>query len=230
MSLTLYLHPLATFCHKVLIALYENQTPFEPHIVDLMDATASAQFLDMWPVGKIPVLRDDSRDRTIPETSIIIEYLQRHYPGTQPLLPTDPDANLEARLWDRFYDLYVQVPMQKIVIDRLRAEGEHDPRGVADAVAALNTAYGMIERHMADKTWATGEAFTIADCAAAPALFFADIVAPFSPTHPNLAAYFGRLEQRPSFIRAIEEAKPYFHMFPHKEKMPARYRVGSSIA
>ena len=129
----------------------------------------------------MPVLRDESRDRTIPETSIIIEYLDQHYPGRRPLLPAADDARLDARLWDRFFDLYVQVPMQKIVIDRLRGEGEHDPRGVAEARATLRTAYDMIERQMAGKTWAIGEDFSIADCAAAPALFYAGIVAPFSP-------------------------------------------------
>jgi glutathione S-transferase len=223
MALVLYFHPLASFCHKVLIALYENETPFEGRIVDLMDDAASARFLDLWPVGKIPVLRDESRDQTLPETTIIIEYLERHYPGPRPLLPADEARRLEARLWDRFYDLYVQVPMQKIVTDHFRPEGEHDPRGVADAKATLGVAYGMIERAMADKTWAAGEAFGLADCAAAPALFFADIVAPFSATHPHTAAYFERLVQRVSFKRAIAEAQPYFHLFPYKEAIPARF-------
>jgi glutathione S-transferase len=129
MSLTLYYHPLASFCHKVLIALYENETPFTAEIVDLGNAEASARFLELWPVGKIPVLRDDRFDRTLPETSIIVEHLDRHYPGTQPLLPRDEAERLDARLWDRFFDLYVQVPMQKVVTDRLRSDGERDPRG-----------------------------------------------------------------------------------------------------
>ena len=220
MALTLYFHPLASFCHKVLIALYENDTPFTGRIVDLMDEGSSARFLAVWPVGKMPVLRDESRDRTIPETTIIIEYLDQLYPGRRPLLPVGEDARLDARLWDRFFDLYVQVPMQKIVIDRLRAEGEHDPRGVAEARDTLRTAYDMLERQLAGKTWAIGEDFTIADCAAAPALFYAGIVAPFSPSHPNVAAYFARLLARPSFKRVIAEARPYFQFFPFKDDMP----------
>ena len=188
MALALYLHPLASFCHKVLIALYENGTSFEPRLVDLMDDEASRRFLEVWPVGKIPVLRDEGRDRTVPETTIIIEYLEQHYPGPRPLLPKDPAARLEARLWDRFYDGYVQVPMQKIVTDRLRPGGAHDAHGVADAKATLQTAYGMIERTMADRTWAAGDAFTLADCAAAPALFYAGVVEPFSKTRPHAAA------------------------------------------
>lgn len=223
MALTLYFHPLASFCHKVLMALYENATPFSAQVVDLMNPDASARFLDLWPVGKIPVLRDESRGRTVPETTIIIEYLDRHYPGAQPLLPRDETQRLDARLWDRFFDLYVQVPMQKIVVDRLRAAGEHDTRGVADAHASLATAYDMIERQMAGKTWAIAEQLTVADCAAAPALFFAGIVAPFPKTHVNLAAYFERLLVRPSFARALAQARPYFHMFPLKDQMPRRF-------
>jgi glutathione S-transferase len=209
------------------LALYENETPFAGHIVDLADDGASAGFLKMWPVGKIPVLRDEGLDRTIPETSIIIEYLDRHYPGACPLLPKDEAARLDARLWDRFFDLYVQVPMQKIVIDRLRPDGEHDPRGVADARAALGTAYDMIERQVADKTWAIGETFSIADYAAAPALFYAGIVVPFANSHPHTAAYFERLAARPSFQRVIAEARPYFRFFPFKDSIPARFLDGA---
>ncbi|HEY6641314.1 glutathione S-transferase family protein [Povalibacter sp.] len=223
MSLTLYLHPLASFCHKALIALYENGTPFESCIVDLMDPAAAASFLDLWPVGKIPVLRDDRRNRTLPETTIIIEYLDRHYPGRQPLLPLDPDEQLNARLWDRFFDLYVSVPMQKIVVDRIRPAGRNDPAGVEEAAAILTTAYGMIDRQLADKPWATGDAFTVADCSAAPALFFAGIVQPFPQSHTHLIDYFERLVQRASFQRVLAAARPYFHMFPYQEAIPARF-------
>jgi len=225
-TLTLFFHPLASFCHKVLIALYENETPFKGHIVDLMDERASAKFLGMWPVGKIPLLRDDGRNLTIPETTIIIEYLDRRHPGRHALLPKDAGQRLDARLWDRFFDLYVHVPMQKVVTDRLRPEGERDLRGVADAKATLSTAYDMIEQHMADRTWAIGESFSIADCAAAPALFYAGIVLPFHASHPNLAAYFERLLQRPSFKRVLAEARPYFNLFPFKNDIPARFLGG----
>ena len=223
MSLELYQHPLASFCHKVLIALYENETPFTSHVVDLMDRSASASFLELWPVGKIPVLRDEAAGRTIPETTIIIEYIHENYPGACALFPGDGAQCLDARLWDRFFDSYVQVPMQKIVTDRLRSPGEHDPRGVADSIAALRTAYDMIERRMADRIWVAGESFCVADCAAVPALFYAGIVVPFSETHPNVAAYFERLIERASFKRVLDEARPYFPLFPFKELIPARF-------
>lgn len=223
MALTLYLHPLASFCHKVMIALYESGTPFEAKIVDLMDSREHARYLEVWPAGKIPVLHDGARDRTVPETSIIIEYLDRLYPGKEPLIPRDEEQALEARLWDRFFDLYVQVPMQKIVTDTLRAAGENDSRGVADARAALKTAYDMAERQVAGKSFAIGERFSIADCAAAPALFYAGIVEPFETTHPGLSSYFERLVKRPSFARVLTEARPYFDMFPYREAIPPRF-------
>ena len=214
MSLKLYFHPLASFCQKVLVALYENDTAFEPHLVDLGDATSSAAFKKLWPIGKMPVLRDDARDRTIPESSIIIEYLAQHYPGRTRLVPADADLARQTRLRDRFYDLYVQEPMQKIVADRLRPAEAKDPFGVEQARAVLQTAYGMIDGDMAAQTWAMGDTFTMADCAAAPALFYANLVAPFEGTHENAARYLGRLMARPSFARAVEEAKPYFAHFP----------------
>ncbi|HXV32259.1 MAG TPA: glutathione S-transferase family protein [Sinorhizobium sp.] len=223
MALTLYLHPLASFCHKVLIALYEAGTPFEAKTVDLMDPAENARYLEVWPVGKIPVLRDEARGRTVPETSIIIEYLDRHYPGAAPMIPRDEEQALEARLWDRFFDLYVHVPMQKIVTDRLRAPNESDARGVADARAALGIAYDAAERHMEGRTWAAGESLSIADCAAAPALFYAGTVEPFEGTHPNLSAYFERLLGRTSVQRVLAEARPYFDMFPYREAMPPRF-------
>jgi glutathione S-transferase len=223
MALALYYHPLASFCHKVLIALYESATPFVPHIVDLADQNASAGFLSLWPVGKIPVLHDEVPNRIIPETTIIIEYLERHYRGPQALFPEDDPQNLDARLWDRFFDFYVQLPMQKIVTDRLRPAGEGDHRGVADAKEGLAMAYRMIEERMADRTWAAGESFSIADCAAAPALFYASIIAPFPATHGHLAAYFERLLARPSVRRVIAEARPYFQLFPFRDSIPQRF-------
>ena len=223
MSLTLYFHPLASFCHKVLIALYENGTPFEAQIVDLADPDSSAELLRHWPVGKIPVLFDDATGRAIPETSIIIEYLTRHYPGPVALLPNEEDRRLEVRLWDRFFDLYVSVPMQKIVVDRLRPEGQSDPYGVADARATLGTAYGMIERQLAGREWVASSGFSLADCSAAPALFYASIVEPFGDGRPALTAYFECLLARPSVARTIDEARPYFSNFPYRDAMPARF-------
>ncbi len=213
MALTLYCHPLASFCWKVLIALYENETPFAFHLVDLMDPAESAAFKEIWPLGKFPVLRDHARDATIPETSIIIEYLAQHYPGRVALVPQDPERARQARLWDRFHDLYVSVPMQKIVTDRIRPAGRNDPHGVEAARAELATALAVVDREMAQKPWAIGDAFTMADCAAAPALFYAEKVTPFAP-YPSAAAYLARLRERPSFARVLAEAEPYFKMFP----------------
>jgi glutathione S-transferase len=214
MALKFFFHPLASFCQKVLIALYENDTPFEPHIVDLGNEASSAAFRKLWPIGKMPVLRDEARDRTIPESSIIIEYLAQHYPGRTELIPGDPDLALRTRLADRFYDLYVHEPMQKIVGDRLRPAGKNDPHGVETARAVLRTAYGMIDQEMATKSWAVGEAFSLADCAAGPPLFFANKLMPFGETHRNVAAYFDRLTRRPSFARTLAEAEPYLKLFP----------------
>lgn len=213
MSLTLHFHPLSSFCMKVLIALYENDTPFTPHIVDLMDQTAAANLKKLWPIGKFPVLRDDARNQTIPETSIIIEYLDQHYPGQARFIPADGTLALQTRLQDRFYDLYVQLPMQEIVGDRLRPADKKDPFGVAQAKQRLAGVYEMIERDMAQKTWAIGDDFTMADCAAAPALFYANKVLPLDG-HKNVAAYLDRLMQRPSYARALKEAEPYYGFFP----------------
>lgn len=223
MSLILYYHPLASFCHKVLIALYENETPFEHRLVDLANEASSAELLSFWPVGKIPVLRDEHRQQTVPETSVIIEYLAQRYPGPVPLLPADPELALQARLWDRFFDLYVSVPMQKLVADHLRLNGQNDPQGVEEAKETLRRAYAIAERQLENRTWAIGDTFSLADCAAAPALFYADIVLPFSASHPKTAAYFNRLVERPSFARTLEEARPYFHMFPLRDDIPKRF-------
>ena len=214
MSLTLYFHPLSSFCWKTLIALYENNTPFKPHMVDLGNEAERAALLKLWPVGKFPVLRDEARDRTIPETSIIIEYLDDHYPGRTRFIPADEKLALQTRLRDRFYDLYVHLPMQKIVGDRLRPEGKKDPHGVEEARARLQSCYDMIDKDVGTRSWAMGEAFSIADCAAAPALFYASKVMPFGDNHKNLTAYLDRLIARPSFARVIREAEPYFAMFP----------------
>jgi glutathione S-transferase len=220
MSLTLYFHPLSSFCQKVLVALYENGTPFEPHIVDLMDETARADFAKIWPICRFPLLRDEAKGHTIPESSIIIEYLGEHYPGRTRFLPADADLARATRLWDRFFDLYVNVPMQKVVTDRLRPPGQNDPLGVEQARTLLQTAYGVIEREMETKIWAAGDAFGMADCAAAPALFYANEVMPFGDTHKNASAYFGRLMERPSFARVVAEAKPYFALFPKRNELP----------
>jgi glutathione S-transferase len=214
MSLQLYFHPFASFCQKVLIAFYENDIPFVPHVVDLGDEKSRAELEAIWPIGKFPVLRDEAAGRTIPESSIIIEYLAQYYPGGTSFVPVDAELALLTRTWDRFYDHYVELPMQKIVTDRLRPQGRHDTYGVEESKALLETAYRVLEPEMENRTWAIGDVFTMADCAAAPALFYADLVLPFDDEHPNVKAYFDRLLQRPSFARVVEEAKPYRELFP----------------
>lgn len=215
MSLTLHFHPLASYCHKALIALYENATPFMPNLVNLGDERERAALLKLWPIGKFPVLHDDARDQIVPESTVIIEYLDCWYPGPTRFLPAEADLALQARLRDRFYDLYVHEPMQRIVGDRMRPQGKKDPHGVEEARARLRTSYGMIDREMATRTWAMGGMFSLADCAAAPALFYANEVLPFEG-HTNLAAYFDRLKVRPSYARVLKEAEPYFAMFPRE--------------
>jgi len=214
MPLRLYSHPFASFCQKVLIALYENATPFEAVLIDLGDEADRAELLRVWPIAKFPVLLDASRNCTVPESSIIIEYLAQHYPGPVELVPKDADSARETRLLDRFYDLYVSEPMQKIVGNRLRPADQKDGFGVTQAKALLQTAYGMIERGMRDKTWATGDTFSLADCSAAPALLYADVVYPIADAYPHLTAYLKRLRERPSFARVLREAEPYWAIFP----------------
>ena len=214
MTLRLYYHPLSSFCQKVLIALYESGTPFTPQLVDLRDEKERADFLKLWPIGKFPVLRDEARDRLVPESTIIIEYLAQHYPGKSKLVPKDADEARQMRLRDRFFDLYVNMEMQKIIGDRMRPADKKDPFGVDQAKAKLLTAIDLVDKQVGAGKWIMGEAFTMADCAAAPALFYASMVVPFMETHLNLAAYCKRLAKRPSYARVQKEAKPYLEMVP----------------
>jgi glutathione S-transferase len=214
MSLTLHFHPLSSFCWKALIALYENDTPFTPNLVNLGDEAQRAALLKLWPVGKFPVLRDDARAQTIPESSIIIEYLDRYYPGRVRFIPTDPEPAWQTRLRDRFYDCYVHISAQKIVGDRLRPEAARDSHGVAEARERLRSCYDIIDRQMAGGGWAMGEAFGLADCAALPALFYGNKVELLGEKHGNAVAYLERLKARPSVARVLAEAEPYFKLFP----------------
>jgi glutathione S-transferase len=214
MSLTLHFHPLSSFCQNVLVALYENDTPFTPNIVDLGDPVQRAALLKLWPIGKFPVLVDAARGETIAESTIIIEYLAQHCPGRTALVPADADLARRTRALDRFFDLYVNLPMQTIVGNRLRPAAAKDPTSVAEARTRLRTAYRMIEADMATRQWAVGDSFTMADCAAAPALYYANLVEPFGDAVLNVTRYFERLMARPSFARAVKEADPYRHMFP----------------
>jgi len=216
MSLALYYHPLASFCWKALIALYENDIPFTPQLVNLGDPNERAAFLKLWPIGKFPVLHDEARGQTVPESSIIIEYLDQHYPGRTRLIPGDAELALQTRLRDRFYDLYVHLPMQAIVDNRMRPQHAKDPLGANNARTRLRTSYAIIDEQVKGSGWAAGASFTMADCAALPALFYANEVEPFGDGLANVSAYLDRLKARPSAARVLKEAEPYFHMFPRE--------------
>jgi glutathione S-transferase len=214
MSLTLHYHPLSSYCWKALIPLYENGTPFTPQIVDLGDEASRAAHLALWPLGKMPVLHDAARGETVPESSVIIDYLDRYYPGPARFTPADPELAWRTRLWDRFFDLSIQGPVQKIVGDRIRPAGQQDPFGVADARRQLTAALAHLEREAAARTWFSGPDFGLADCAAAPALYYADRVQPFGAGQGAVRAYLDRLMARAAFARVLEEAEPYLAMFP----------------
>ena len=218
--LTLHMHPLASYCWKVLLALYESDTPFRTVRVDGAPKENKA-YAEMWPIAKMPLLQDGAR--VIPESSIIIEYLQAHHAGSAVLIPVDGDAAREVRLWDRFFDLYVHAPMQKFVSDRMRPEDSRDPIGLAEASTTLDTAYAMLDRRMAERTWVAGDAFSMAECAAVPALFYANAVHPYRATHPAVAAYFERLVNRRSVQRVIHEAQPWFRYFPFVDALEPRF-------
>ena len=213
MTLRLYYHPLSSFCWKALIALYENGVAFDGQVVNFMDPDDEAAFRKIWPIRKFPVLKDEADDRLIPESSIIIEYIDQKFPGKTRLIPSDANKAREMRLRDRFLDLYVHVPMQKVMTDRLRPEGKNDHYGVDEAKKLLATSYGMLDQEMASRNWVMGDDFTMADCAAAPALFYGEMAVPFGG-HRNVAAYLERLKQRPSVARVIKEAGPYFQYVP----------------
>lgn len=214
MSLTLHYHPLSSFCWKALIGLYELDVPFDKHLVDLSDAAARAAFVRLWPIGKFPVLCDHTRNLTIPESTIILEYIDGAGAKGPRLIPQDSARALECRLRDRLYDAYIHLPMQKIVGDNLRPEDRRDPLGVAQARAQIETAYALAETQLGEGPWAMGEGFTIADCSALPALYYGGKVVPFAGRWPSLSAYFERLRARPSVARVLEEAAPYLKMFP----------------
>ncbi|HEX8308173.1 MAG TPA: glutathione S-transferase family protein [Allosphingosinicella sp.] len=214
MTLILHYHPFSSFCQKVLVALYEREVPFEGVIVNPADPEQKAAFERLWPMGKFPVLRDEALETTVPESSLIVEYLDRAHPGPPPLVPIEPQEALKARLWDRFFDHYVEAPLQKVVGDSLRPEAARDAHGVAEARSTLERAYDLLEDRLAGGgPWIGGEAFTLADCGAAPALFYANMVRPFAG-RASLEDYYGRLRKRPSFARAVDEAREFRAYFP----------------
>jgi glutathione S-transferase len=212
MTLKLYAHPFSSYCQKVLVALYENGTAFDYRELSHTDPQPMAELTALWPLKRFPVLVD--ADRTVVESTIIIEYLGLHHPGPVRLLPADPAAALEVRSMDRFFDNYVSTPLQKIVGDCLRPEGQHDPKGVADARALLDTAYAWLDAAMATREWAAGDTFSLADCGAAPFLFYADWTHRIDPSFAHVLSYRKRLLARPSFARAVDEARPFRSFFP----------------
>lgn len=221
-ALTLYMHPLSSYCWKALIGLYELETSFDVAMIEGPPA-ANEKLRQLWPIAKMPVLHDASRNQAVPEASIVIEYLQQHYPGRVSLIPRDPDSQLQVRLWDRCFDLYIHNPLQKLVNDRLRAPGQQDPTGVAEARATLTTAYDLLEERMRSRDWVAADSFTLADCAALPALFYSNAAQPFVRSHPSVTRYFERLLTRRSVQRVIDGARPYFHLFPMREALDPRF-------
>jgi glutathione S-transferase len=211
MTLTLHEHPFASYCWKALIALGELGLPFEPHLVE--DDDDRARLAELWPLASMPVLVDDTSGMIMPQSTAIIEYLDGL--GLPRLVPAEPAEALQARLWDRISDAYVMTPMQKIVGDNLRPEGRRDPHGVEEAHAALDRAYAMLDEHLGGRAWLAGDTFTLADCAAAPALYYARVVHRFDEQRlRDLTRYFDDLVARPSVARVIEEARPYRPLFP----------------
>lgn len=207
--LKLYVHPFSSYSQKVLIALYENDTPFEYR--NLEEPSANDELAALWPLKRFPVLVD--RERTIFEATTIIEHLQIHHPGRVRPIP-DGDAGVEVRMLDRVFDNYVMTPMQKIVGNQLRVESDRDAYGVIEARRLLDDTYAWLDERLAGRDWASGDDFTLADCAAAPSLFYADWAHEIPRAFANLRAYRARLLARPAIARAVDEARPYRTYFP----------------
>ena len=208
----LYAHPFSSYCQKVLIALYENDTSFELRLLTQDDEKTAAEHRALWPLARMPVLVDDGR--TVVESSIIIEHLGLRHPGPVRLIPEDARVALGVRAMDRFFDNYISTPMQRIVFDRIRPAGNRDPSSVAEARKLLETAYRWLDDAIQGREWAAEPGFSLADCAAAPALFYADWAHPIDAAFSNVHAYRRRLLARPSFARAVDEARPYRSNFP----------------
>ena len=212
MTLQFFAHPFSSYCQKVLIALYENGTPFTFRMLGPDQPETGAEFARLWPIKKFPLVVDDGR--TILEATTIIEYLEVRHPGAVPLIPRDPGLAVEVRMMDRVFDNYVMTPQGKCVFDALRAPDARDAQGVAEARAMLEKVYAWLDARMATRGWAAAGQFSLADCAAAPALFYADWTHPIDARFGHLRAYRARLLARPSFARAVDEARPFRPYFP----------------
>jgi glutathione S-transferase len=212
MSLALYGHPFSSYTQKALIAFYENATPFTFRLIAPDEAENSAEWLRRWPLRKFPLLVDG--ERTLVEASIIIEHLHLAHPGPVRLLPADPMAALEVRFLDRVFDLHVMSAVQFAVDCALGVVPAAPEAGLAIAAERLDRAYAWLDGALAGRTWAAGADFTLADCAAAPALFYADWTHPIGERFDVLRAYRARLLARASVARAVDEARPYRSFFP----------------
>lgn len=224
MSLVLHYHPLSSYCQKALIALYETGAPVSLRHLDLGDAGEREAHRARWPLGKMPLLEDEASGQVLPETSIIIEHLQQRHPGPRPLLPHDPVACLDVRLWDRICDLYVMLPLQQAVAAKLSGDAARAAEAAAVAVSQLETAYGVLEARLAGRSWLGADDFSLADCAATPALFYSAAVHPFAQDYPVLGGYFARLLELPSVRRVLAEARPWIGYFPLLDRLPALHR------
>jgi len=212
MTLQLFAHPFSSYCQKALIAFYENDIPFDFRMLSSDEPANGEEFAGLWPIKRFPILVDG--DRTILEATSIIEHLQVRRPGPVRLIPDAPDLAVEVRMLDRVFDNYVMTPQGKCVFDSIRPEADRDPYGVREAHAMLDTIYAWLDQRMAGRQWAVGEAFSLADCAAASSLFYADWTYAIPPALKNLHAYRARLLARPSFARAVDGGRPYRHFFP----------------
>ncbi|MBZ6078499.1 glutathione S-transferase family protein [Microvirga puerhi] len=212
MTLQLFAHPFSSYCQKVLTALYEAGTPFTLRMLSPDDTANAVEWSTLWPLKRMPLLLDN--DRPVMESSIIIEHLALNHPEAASLIPSNPHEALTVRMMDRYFDNYIMTPMQRIVFEKIRPETARDPYGVSEAKGMLDTAYSWLDRHLAGREWSASNNFSLADCAAAPALFYADWAHPIGPEYSHVQAYRQRLLARPSFARAVEEARPYRPLFP----------------
>ncbi|WP_091738519.1 glutathione S-transferase family protein [Phenylobacterium immobile] len=212
MSLVIYGHRFSSYTQKALIALYENATPFELRGLGPDQPEHTSEWLARWPFAKMPVLVDGERD--VVETSVIIEYLQLCHPGAVRFVPDDPMAALSVRFLDRFFDLHVMNAAQHAVDGALTGDPVKRRDGLTMSIEKLERAYAWLEGALEGRTWAAGEDFTLADCAAAPSLFYADWVHPIDEAYPTVSAYRARLLARPSYARAVEEARDFRPYFP----------------
>lgn len=209
--LQLFGHPFSSYTQKVLIALWVNDTPFEFRMLDGEHSANLAAFREHWLIGQFPLLLDG--EEAVPESTCIIDFLQAHHPGRTTLIP-DGDQGLKVRFMDRFFDLRIMERMQAIVGNALRPEEHRDPYGVEQALAKLRTAYDWLEANLPDSEWAVGDRFTLADCAAAPSLFYADWADEIGDDRPRLQGYRARLLAHPAVVRAVDGGRPYRSFFP----------------